>query len=140
MMAFQNVEPVEAEMWARMSARLLKTYKKRHEMAHFTIVSTNGEIGISPFLTYEKILEAQGGPPKTLTEKQLRERVARFTAAIAAVSWFKNRAAYRRQESYVGPQPPLEEPPFVSQLRQLAIQTLEERKLQPKSPPPADDW
>src|SRR5690242_15628672 len=37
LMTYEGVDPVEMEMWARMSARLSRYYKKRHELAHFGI-------------------------------------------------------------------------------------------------------
>ena len=132
LMAFESADEVEAETWSRMSARLSKFYKKRHELAHFTMVAWAKEPAISPFLTFEGMFSDQ---PRLLNLAQVRERSAKFIELHMAIGWFNATAFMRRGKHEPFPPPDPAEPPLVPRLRALAIQILEERKQSAKSPP-----
>src|SRR5687767_6446361 len=57
LMALEKVDETEAEMWNRLSAKLSKFYKKRHELAHFGLGFRNELPCITPFMTFEKMLK-----------------------------------------------------------------------------------
>jgi hypothetical protein len=137
MMGFEKVDEVEAEMWQRMSSRLTKAYKKRHELAHFRLIGSDEGLAISPFLTHHKLL---ANTQKTLSRAQIKERNHRFFAIDQALTWFIDQADRRRSPNGTGLRLFDEEPPYVAQLRALAIQTLEERKRQKKRAPQEDEW
>ena len=123
LMAFEDADEVEAEMWSRMSAKLLKKYKKRHELAHFSIVPFyNGKAAISPFFTGDKFRTETA---RYLTIDQIKERSRDFIDLHMAVFWFKNKAFFRRfpkARADQGRATP--EPDLVQRLRELAIQNL----------------
>ena len=138
LMEFEAADEVEAEMWARMARRLTRGYKKRHELAHFALI-TNGDAqwGVSPFMNYDKMIgETQG----FLSLEKISERNRRFVVLSLAVDWFMGQAVRRRAVS--APNPPLDHATqeFLAHLREIAARTLEERRSQPKSASPADDW
>jgi hypothetical protein len=96
MMAHEAVDEVEREMWNRFSARLSKAYKKRHELAHFSLVGNQQhELCISPFLSIDKLYEAGDGHVKSLTARQIQVRGARFIELANGVHWFMSQAARR---------------------------------------------
>lgn len=138
LMQFETHDEVEAEMWERLSVRITKSYKKRHELAHFTIATNlKGEWGVSPFLTFDKMFD----PARTvLTQEVIRERHQRFFLVSEAIDWFKDRALVRRGQPPEGPLRESAEPQLVPQLRELAARTLEERKLRPRPTKPEDYW
>ena len=43
LMALEAVSEVEREMWNRMSTRMSKAYKQRHELAHFSVHSAGDD-------------------------------------------------------------------------------------------------
>ena len=117
-------DELDREIWAKISARLLKLYKKRHEVAHFTLGRRGSEPIIRPFLTLNKITETVPG----LDLRQINERSAKFGALMKALDWYGDYVVLRR----IGNQPTrlaaLQEPPLVAQLRELATRSLAERK------------
>jgi hypothetical protein len=130
LMTFETVDEVEAEMWIRMSAKLSKGYKKRHEMAHFSVDrDKRDQPVISPFLTLDRLFSDNKAQ---LSLSQLLERCQKFIDLHMAVHWFTTRAFFRRGLPEERQQQPTQEPPLVPQLRELAIQILEERKRREK--------
>lgn len=123
LMAFEKIDPIEGEMWARMSAKLTKYYKKRHELAHFSIIEQNGVHKLTPFVTVEKLID---GFQTTLDTQQVIDRADKFKDLQKAVAWFSNRALVRHgfRES---PQQEEPERPLVAQLRELAVLNLARR-------------
>ena len=128
LMATEDVDEIEAEMWGRLSAKLTKFYKKRHELAHFSLSSLDGKSSIMPFLTYEKMFSATA---TRLDAKQIRERSRKFIELHLAVLWFYQWASIRRLQELGSARPVPVEPSLVPQLRALAIQILEARTRQP---------
>lgn len=128
LMETEAVDAVEAEMWRRMSAKLTKCYKKRHQIAHFTVLNDPPEVTIAPFFTLTKM---NTGTATNLTAKEVFERTQKFGDLTKALNWFQEQAVRRR---WPGGETDLlqlrEEPPLVLQLRALAIQTLEGRSRQ----------
>jgi hypothetical protein len=133
-MSFEDTDPTETEMWARMSARLTKFYKKRHELAHFALlVPKDGAASISPFLTMARWTD---GTPVRLTNSDIADRTEKFVRMFEALFWFIQRAKQRRGEPFeaLGLRS-IEERGLVAHLRDLATQNLARRELPP--PPPA---
>jgi hypothetical protein len=127
-------DPLELEMWARLSAKLRKFYLKRHEIAHFTLVVSQRKDGshfpqISPFFSYEKWVTDKA---KFLDQKQIEERLLKFLDIQDAMQWFVGRALARAKPKKY-PMPDDEEPPLIVHIRELASRILEERE----QPPPA---
>jgi len=90
-----DLSETEAEMWTRLSQRLSKFYKKRHELAHFSLSESGGKLAIAPFLTYEKLFNKS---VRYLSVEQVAERGEKFTELESALSWFMVRVCQRRPE------------------------------------------
>lgn len=128
LMALESLDSLEVEMWRRLSARLTKFYKKRHELAHFSLLhDDNGGVVIHPFLTFEKMLAKNR---KGLSLAQIRERSEKFIELHMAIFWFSQRAWNRRSGKSQSQAPDPEEPVLVPRLRDQAIQNLEVKKPQ----------
>lgn len=128
LMKFEAIDELTAEMWVKMSAKLSKFYGKRHELAHFSIHWDKASAPtISPFLTFDKLATDS---LRHLTAGQVRERSRKFIDLHLAIGWFATEALWRRVKSHEGPRPENAEPPLVQRIRELAIQSLEERKRQ----------
>lgn len=131
-MKFAHFDPVEREIWDKLSARLTKFYKKRHELAHFTLGKTDKESVIYPFLTTANIGDEN---LSRLTAKQIRERISKFVELRDALNWFGELMPRTRMPQQRPFLQPLEEPPLVARLRELVTRSLEERKQQPPPEP-----
>lgn len=135
LMPLQQFSELELEMWARMSAKLRKSYKKRHEVAHFTLgfddIAKDGfnKPLIMPYFTWEKWL-SRNAP--TLDRSQVEERLQKFTEIEAAVQWFALLAIAIEKPTELH-ELEHEEPPLIPHIRALAVQILEERKKPPRS-------
>lgn len=125
-------DELDRELWVKLSGRLSKYYKKRHELAHFS-VSVDDKEGwvIKPFLTTDKIFTDR---TTSLTLAQIKERSAKFLDLHSAVGWFATYAVLQRVGKQERRIKALQEPPLVAQLRALAIQSLEERKAREQKP------
>jgi hypothetical protein len=128
-------DEVEREMWARLSARLGRLYKQRHHIAHFMMPKDPNVIGIVPFATFEKLDDGDG----ILTPDEVGERAEKFVEACALVFWISRLARRLRPRSEKVPPLEVPEPQYVAQLRELAVQILEERKRPPKRGRAADE-
>jgi hypothetical protein len=125
-MQHEAIYGLESEMWAKLSAKLSRSYKKRHELAHFSINFDAAEKPvISPFLTDSKLIS---GTVRHLTLEQIRERSQKFIELHMAVAWFSQRAFWRRAQPDKDPPQDSPEPQLVTRLRALATQSLEERR------------
>ena len=123
-----GLDNLDKKIWTKLSTRLSKFYKKRHEIAHFTLGEVQGRAVIQPFLTLEKL---RNGTANSLTVRQISERSGKFIELKEALEWFYDYVPLRRighQESRIQA---LQEPPLVPQLRELAIHSLEEQKSRP---------
>ncbi|ESY31589.1 hypothetical protein X749_07320 [Mesorhizobium sp. LNJC391B00] len=130
LMSLEDIDEIEATMWAQLSAKLSKSYRKRHELAHFSAkFDDTGDtcIGITPFFNWTKFATRTD---KVLTVLDIRERSKKFIDLHMAVGWFKDRAFFRHAGSPLPDQP---EPALVPLIRALAIQRIEAKKHQ--SPP-----
>lgn len=119
------------EIWGALSARLRQLYKKRHEVAHFTIPHESFTTGqrISPYFTWNK---HQKNTVKYLTIAQLHERSNKFSAAGQAVSWF---TTYVSGDSRVRPAAfgyPPEGPMLIAHIRKLCAKKRAENASQKK--------
>jgi hypothetical protein len=133
LMLLEEVDELHLEMWAKMFARLSKFYKKRHELAHFSLHHTHkDEPVISPFYTWEKFMFDK---VRELTFEQINERAEKFLGLHMALFWFHSLAFRRRVRPTISHEPDRAGPPLVFQLRELAIQSLEERKQRRQSDP-----
>lgn len=124
-------DPVEREMWNKLSARLSKFYKKRHELAHFTVRGAGKDVAIYPFLTTANWRDEN--LPK-LTAPQIAERITKFRELSEALEWFARLMPRTRMPHQRPMLSPLEEPPLVVRLRELAIQSLAAREPHAKDP------
>jgi hypothetical protein len=134
LMRFETLSELDREMWVKMSARISKYYKKRHELAHFTLDYTTNVARISPFYTQDKFISET---ERYLTEDEIRSRSNKFVEIHMAVGWFNTQAFLRRQSGArkLPPEPSPEEPILVPRLRELATLSLEERKQRRQSTP-----
>ena len=107
----------EKEVWLCLSAKLRKLYKKRHEVAHFSLLSEDMRDGerILPYFTWNKHAR---NSTKHLTLAQLAERSAKFTAASEAVTW---QSTLRRQKDLPprANEPPTPTPQMILHIREL---------------------
>ena len=133
LMGQEDIAPLEMETWKKLVLKLRKQYKKRHEVAHFSIVNTitHGvdNLRLSPFLTYGHFARDD---LRYITEEEIHARRKGFGDLFLALVWFQD-AAYRRR----GPRPgtPMQETPLIVHLKELAAQTLEERARKQQATP-----
>jgi len=125
----EEMSEEEKRIWSRLSARLRKLYKKRHEVAHFSLASPEDIVNgarIAPFFTWGK---HRRQTTKYLTERQIIQRAAIFAASTSAVNWFTNLMQRRKlpQGSQIQPVP---EPDMIVRIRELLAQTPEGHALQ----------
>ena len=133
LMSLTPLEPLEQAMWLKLSSRLSKSYKKRHELAHFTLgKDAKGNRVIYPFLTTEtwRLRNA-----RILSESQIKERRQSFQYLEHAITWFSKQAVRSRMPLQASQMPPLEEPLLVVRLRELASQNPAEQQ-SPHQPDP----
>jgi len=116
----QVVTNEERDIWIALSARLRKLYKKRHEVAHFTVMDPDlmSATAINPFLTFNQVVRET---TRELTIHQIVERTAKFSEAEDAVVWFTQRIRPRVRPEESPPQQG-EEPPLIARIRELAAQ------------------
>ena len=108
-----------------MSGKLLASYKKRHQVAHFSIRESKGVPHAAPFLTLTKLwLTGE----TLLSAEEIEERAEHFTSLARAITWFNIRAVHRRVQSETNQPIPPQEDPFVVRLRELAVQNLAEKQ------------
>lgn len=134
LMSIEKLTALEHETWRRFSAQLRKHYKKRHEIAHFGLVGDTTKEGdvrykLSPFLSLGGIVRGQ---VRTLTTKEIQARKAKFLDLNGALWWFSMDVETRRGRR---PSNPMQAPPLVLRLRELAAQILEERERKQQKPP-----
>jgi hypothetical protein len=135
LMELENLSPLELETWNRCSARITKLHKKRHELAHFTLVaiaSNNNveKIRLSPFHSFRRIVTQT---TTYLDLGQLKEREEKFYELAQTVPWFFSEIQKNRG---LLPSNPMQETALLGQLRVLAAQILEERARKQKSSRP----
>lgn len=106
----------EKELWACFSRRLRKLYKRRHSVAHFSVVGDiENATSISPFFTWNKHLRNE---VKSLTKKQIFDKSVAFSEASFAMSWFVN--VFQRRAFPPEQRPDqLKEPALIAHLRDL---------------------
>lgn len=120
----ENLTDEEKVIWANLSTRLRKLYKKRHEVAHFGVSSPEDLVKgtrIAPFFTWGK---ERSKTNKYLTHDQIMVRANAFTAASRAVSWFTS-TAMRRRLPLLPDAKPLQEPDLIVRIRELLAQRRE---------------
>jgi hypothetical protein len=110
----------DREIWAALSARLRKLYKRRHEVAHFSVDygTMIDKPGIRPFFSWNKHAKDEA---KFLSLKEMQELSDRFTEASTAIHWFNNVAQRKRLPPQFQPQP-VEEPPLIAHIRESLAQ------------------
>lgn len=114
MMAFEDLETEDARIWKKLSSKLTKTYKKRHEVAHFTILASGETVHISPFLTWEAF---HADTHRLLSKDEILARGDKFIELAAAINWFRDQAIVRRSRGELSTEILREPPPLVAQLR-----------------------
>jgi len=86
--------------WPNLKNRLLKQYKKRHQVAHFELTIINSRPAIQPFPTFSASWSKTGEVP--LTSKDIRKRTSVFeelTNETGAYCWYMGRHAVPSQFS-----------------------------------------
>jgi hypothetical protein len=122
----------DKELWACLSDRLRKLYKKRHEVAHFSVIGdVPNATSIAPFFTWNK---HNRNAIKSLTITQIFERSGKFSEAANAMSWFVNLVQRAKFPPPIRPQP-LAEPDLIVRIRGLIAQKREAQTPQPQSSP-----
>lgn len=131
LMRFEPLSDLDRATWDKLSARISKYYKKRHQLAHFSVVSKDATWFISPFMTWESWGK---DPLPMLSIAQIEERTASMKELAASLNWFFNHVFFRRWTEQGGePLPqPMQEPPLILRLRALAIQSLQTQSLPPE--------
>jgi hypothetical protein len=125
LMEHEGLSDVDAAIWSKLSKRLSRAYKKRHELAHFSVRWTDeNRPAILPFLTIGNLDQALAG----LDVNHVRERSEKFGHLVAALSWFNGEALRRRVPPEARHLLQTEEPPLVVRLRELAAESLAARK------------
>src|SRR6185312_15982290 len=133
LMAEEGLTPLELETWNRCSLRLRKLYKRRHGLAHFSVVysiESRDQVGhlISPFWTFASAL---AGEHQILDKPQIDERTDHFLEMVGAISHFHSEARRRRGQQQGNPTPIA---PIVARFQASAAQILAE--LERKQPKP----
>jgi len=121
LMTFETFSDLDRETWNKFAPKLKKKYKKRHEIAHFTILPNAEVAALSPFYTFGTELRDE---VKTLSSKEIRDRKESFAGFHQAVNWFKYEAMKRRRLIEDNPIPM---PQPVVRCRESAALLLEER-------------
>lgn len=119
-MQFEDLSDADRALWHRLAARMAKLYKKRHEVAHFTLA--NDGVSIAPFMTWNAAIS---GSQKYLQHSQVAERAVKFYELAEAMRWFTNHVTAMHPESPRYPLPAEEEPPLIARLRALEAPTPE---------------
>jgi hypothetical protein len=119
----------EKEWWPCFSAKLRKLYKKRHQVAHFSVIPDQSWSAISPYFTWNK---AAQNAAKWLTVPQIKELSDRFEEAGSAITWF-NGVLQQRMLPPERRTPQPAEPPLIARMRDSAVQ----KKAAQKPPRPA---
>lgn len=131
LMRIEAASELEKCMWEKFSAKLMKLYKRRHRIAHFSFVRRSDKLGdfrgyIGPFFNNSAIVSED---VELLGVPEIEELDKRFMQARVTTHWFLGEAAKRRGVSDLLIRP---EPEQVQNLRDLAVQTLEARALPPR--------
>jgi len=81
-------------VWSRLATRLAKFYKKRHELAHFSVIKYqtdlpdgDGKIRVE-FQPYYSLASAITGRNKTLSSAEIELRIRHFEELREAVWYF----------------------------------------------------
>ena len=90
----------------------LKQYKKRHELAHFAVTDSYGQISISPFFSETKFRKTQ--TVIGLTQRDIRQRGDRFVDLAHSIEWLRRRIRPRIQP---GRAPKLPIPGLIARLQ-----------------------
>src|SRR5262249_49439715 len=115
--------------------RILKFYKKRHELAHFNLVTelfSGSGAPIVQFRPFGFFASLVPNPRGHLSVSQINERAEKFGELHESVSFFMwQKLLIHRFPPEVGPGPT---PNLIHRLRTQVAQTLEESGQQPQSP------
>ena len=119
----ENIDALEKEMWNRLKNKIMSLYKKRHESAHFTLISDgSGQVThLAPFWSEGKFFKEK---INYLSLDQVQERTAKFAEIRPAIGWFWVAALKRRGQHETYPMP---ESPLILRIREAAARNLEER-------------
>lgn len=113
-------EDEEAKLiWDKLYARVSKYHRKRHQLAHFSIVETaqwNRNKGASTGLTLQPFWP---GGADGLSVKQIHERILKFKELTRALDWFFFRHAKIAERNG---EPPPQEPELIRELRALVVE------------------
>lgn len=117
MMRFEPLSDSDRALWMRLAAKMGKLYRKRHEVAHFTI-SPDGS-SVAPFMTWDAIAS---GTQKQLSGAQIGERAEKFFELADAMRWFKHYMAVQRTNDQLSRELVELVPPLIVRLRALEAQ------------------
>ena len=119
----------EQKMWVKFSSRLSKQYKKRHQVAHFTLGRAQQDYIALPFLTTATI---RNPTIPRLTVSQIKERTEGFKELKRVLEWFRQTNILEKDRAFMrwsGRSAPLQrntpEPPYVSRIRESVAQIQE---------------
>jgi len=123
-------------VWSRLAARLAKFYKKRHELAHFSVMTkkTGMPDGTQKvrveFQPFYSMASAMTGRNKTLSSSEIELRIRHFEELREAV-WYFATVFIQKRTPQLGFR--LREPDLIRQLRTLDAQTPEAPAPPPQS-------
>ncbi|HEY0012797.1 MAG TPA: hypothetical protein VGB79_08095 [Allosphingosinicella sp.] len=125
LMEAEACSELEKAVWRAFKLRAEKLYKKRHGIAHFSIVEATGKRGkktvhLSPFLSQSRLAE---GRASLLSAKDLKRRSDEFDELREAIVWFWAQARNRRG-LLSEPDQPSSPPPLLLRLEATVSQTL----------------
>ena len=120
--ALEAADELEQAMWLKMSARIKKFYKKRHEIAHGMPTKEGKRWRWIPLPTPHTVAanERHG-----LTQQEISDRCDRFLEITEALAWFIDRADVRRGSSEPSHLQQTKEPLLISRFRELATRSPE---------------
>ncbi|WPZ05631.1 hypothetical protein [Pelagerythrobacter marinus] len=73
---FIDAHPAYAEAWQPLKNKIERSARRRHEVAHFVLISRNAIHGIKPFFTFHNFRTKQGRGE--LTARQIADRARGF--------------------------------------------------------------
>lgn len=130
---FGSFSRMEKEIWDLLYERLRKFHKKRHRLAHYTILDTikvsrgkrTETVSLVPFYPANR-------KDSKLSVKEINERAEKFNELAYAVRWFWQLETSKQVQPQ-GSRPPVTD--LVRQLHLLAVQNRAKHRAPPQSSP-----
>jgi len=119
LMKMDGLSKLDLKIWSIYKANIGKLYKKRHSIAHFSMIAHNGNFSVAPFYTVDKLFQHK---QVLLSRTDIECLGKSFSELASATFWFYGEARRRRGTLEGGS---MQEPPLIVQFRASACQVLE---------------